>query len=97
MAQLRNLDVQVGFLDHPPRPDRLHDRVFRDQLPFPLNQQAEQIERARPERDRRAHTPVIQPKQTADSAIEAEALEQDTLSRTDRVHAPVLRQGEHDP
>src|SRR5260370_29829651 len=97
VAQLRDLHVQVGFLDHSFRPDRRHDRVFRDQLPFALDQQAEQTERARPERDWRGHTPLIQPKQTAAATIEAEALEQDTATRTERVHASALRQEGHDP
>jgi hypothetical protein len=30
VAQLRNLDIEVGLLDHSPGPDGLHDRVFRD-------------------------------------------------------------------
>jgi hypothetical protein len=33
MAELRDLDVEVGFLDDPPGPDGLHDRAFRDEPP----------------------------------------------------------------
>ena len=48
VAQLRNLDVKVGFLDYPSRPDRRHDLVFRDQLPLSLDEQAEQIDAREP-------------------------------------------------
>jgi hypothetical protein len=41
----------------PPGP-AFHDLVFRDQLAVPLDEQAQQIERARAERDRGGHTPL---------------------------------------
>ncbi len=36
-AQRRNLDGQVAFPDHHSGPDGLHNRLFRDQLPLPVN------------------------------------------------------------
>ena len=70
---------------------------FETSSPFPLDQQAEQIEGARAECDRRRHTPLIETKETAAPLIEAEALEQNAVSRADPVHPPVLQQERHDP
>jgi hypothetical protein len=86
MAQLGNLDVKVGWLDCSAGPDGLHDGVLRDQVPVSLNQQSEQIECARPKRDRLGSAARIQPKQDAAVAIEAEALERENVGRTALVH-----------
>jgi hypothetical protein len=61
--------------------------VFRDQFPFSLDQQAEQIERARAERDRRGDTSLIQPEQTP--KIKAEGFEQESVGRSEPVRASV--------
>ena len=38
MAKLCDLDVKIGFLDDPPRPNGLHDRIFRNELALPLDE-----------------------------------------------------------
>jgi hypothetical protein len=38
VPQLRYLDVQVGFLDHPSRPDGGGELVLRDEFTFPSDQ-----------------------------------------------------------
>ena len=55
LAQLRDLDVLIGFLDHPSRLDSLYDRRFRNLLSLPLDRQARQIEPAAAERYRLPH------------------------------------------
>jgi len=55
LAQLRDLDVLIGFLDHPSRLDSLYDRRCRNLLSLPLDRQARQIEPAAAERYRLPH------------------------------------------
>jgi hypothetical protein len=54
---------------------------------LPLGQKAKQIERARPDGDRRGDTRLIEPAQSSTAAIEAEALEEENFDGTE----PVLR------
>src|SRR3984893_2154384 len=75
-AQRRNLDRQVAFLDHRSGPHGFHDRVFRDQLPWPLDQQAEQVERTCADRDWRGDTRLVKSEQIAAAEIETEAFEE---------------------
>jgi hypothetical protein len=76
LAEFRNLHVQIGFFDHPPRPHRHHDLVLRDHLALPPSQQPKQSNRARVERNRHAQGPLIQTVQDGVPAVEAKALEQ---------------------
>jgi hypothetical protein len=46
VPEVRNLNVEIGFLDHSARPDRLHERIFRDELTTPLDQYTEQFDGA---------------------------------------------------
>src|SRR5215472_10981797 len=61
VTQLGDLDIHIGFLDYLPRPDDRHDLVFRDKVPFPPEQQSEQVERAATESGRRYDPGLIQP------------------------------------
>ena len=87
MAELRNLDVKIGFLDDASRPDCRHDRVFRDQFSRPFDQQVEQIECARADRYVCGDTRSIETKQTAAPPIEAEASELENVGRIEPWHA----------
>src|ERR1700738_2812034 len=85
-AERRYLHRQVAVLDDGPRPDGGDDLVLRDDLPHPLDQHAENVERARPDRDRGEATAVIAPGQAA-APVEAEVLEQENVRRSERLHA----------
>src|ERR1700730_8400482 len=72
-AERRYLHRQVAVLDDGPRPDGGDDLVLRDDLPRPLDQHAQNVERARPDRDRDETAALIAPKQ-ATSPVEEEVL-----------------------
>jgi hypothetical protein len=96
-AQRRDLDRQIAFLDYRSGPHGLHDRIFRNQLPWPLDQQAEQAERTRANHDRYSDTRPVQPEQIAADEIETEAFEEKNVSRIEPVHALVSRQFRCEP
>jgi hypothetical protein len=81
-----SLEGAYGFLDA--RPDGLHDLGSRDEIPWPLNQHAENVERARTDRHRSENTALIPPEQNTSAPVETEALEQGTLGRGECVHLP---------
>jgi hypothetical protein len=64
---------------------------FENQLPWPLDQQAQQAERARTDLDRRGKTRLVQPEQIAAAEIQTEALEEKNVARTEPVHALASR------
>ena len=88
-AQCGNLDGQVAFFDHHSGPDGFHNCIFRDQLPLPLYQKAEQIQCTRADRDRGRRPRVIEAEQPATRQIEPKALEEKDFGCTGPVHALV--------
>src|SRR5271165_2013362 len=69
------LDSQVAVLDHRSRPNGSDELVFRNEIPRPLDDHAEDVEGARADRDRNEITAFISPEKTAAAPIETEALE----------------------
>ena len=74
-AQRRDLHVQVAVFDRRTRPDGLHDLGSRDEIPWPFNQHAENVERARTDRHWSENTALIPPEQNTGAPFETEALE----------------------
>src|SRR6202043_238345 len=62
-AQRGDLHVQVAVFDRGSRPDGLDDLGSRYEIPWPLDQHAENVERARTDRNRSENTALIAPKQ----------------------------------
>jgi hypothetical protein len=85
----RDLNDQVIILDYRPRPDGNHDLVLRDQIPLPLDQHAEHVERARADRHRHENTTFTPPEQAA--PVETETPEQENVGRGECVHASASR------
>jgi hypothetical protein len=86
-AECRDLDGQVGILDHRPAPDGGHDLFFCDQITRPFNQHAENIEGAQADRDRNKNAAFIAPGQPLAPPIEAEVLEQENVGRGEHAEA----------
>jgi hypothetical protein len=62
-AQRRDLHVQVAVFDRRSRPDGLDDLGSREEIAWPLDQHAENVERARSDRHRSENTALIPPEQ----------------------------------
>ena len=90
-AERGDLDGQVGVLDHRPPPDGRHDLFFRDQFARPLDEHAQNIERAGADRQRNKNTVLVAPGQTLTVPIEAKFVEQENVGRGEHAHClPVL-------
>jgi len=85
-AKGRNLHRQIAGLDHRSGPDSGDDLVLGDDLARRLDQYAQNVERARADRDRDEGADVIAPIEAA-APVEAEVLEQKNLRRSEPLHA----------
>src|SRR5262249_56413954 len=88
-ARAQRGDGAGGFppLEDGAGPWGVNDIALRDSLPPPLDEQAEQIERARADRDGYSATRLIQPEQSSAAAIEAKPLKKKNVARTELIHA----------
>ena len=71
----RDLHVQVAVFDRRSRPDGGYDLGPRNELPWPLDQHAENVERGRTHRQRSENSAFIPQGQDATAWVEAEPLE----------------------
>jgi hypothetical protein len=85
-TERQDLDRQVTVRDYNTRPDGSHDLVFRNEVAMPLDEHAEYVERARPDRHRNKSALLVGPKQTAAPPIETKPLEQENPA-ADCLHA----------
>ena len=90
-AQCCDLDVEVAVFDRRSRPDGVDDLVSRDEIPRPLDQHAENVERPPADRYRRENTLLIPPEQNTGAPVEAETLEQGNIGRGECVHSCASR------
>ena len=74
-AKGQDLDRQVTVRDHDPWPDGSHDLVFRNEVAVSLDEHAEHVKRARPDRHRNKSTVLVGAKQTTAPPIETKPLE----------------------
>src|SRR5215472_14134524 len=71
-AKGRDLNEQITLRDHRPGPAGAHDLFLRNHFASSLDQGSQDLERARPDRDRDEHTAGVAPEQSAAGAVEAE-------------------------
>jgi hypothetical protein len=70
-AKGRDLNEQIALRDHCPGPACAHDLYLRDDVASSLDQGRQDLERARPYRDRDEFTVGFTPEQPAAGAVEA--------------------------
>ena len=86
-AQRRYLHRQVTVLDDSSWPDGGDDLVLRDDLARLFDQHAQNVERARADRDWLKRAGTIAPEQPAATPVEAEVLESKNRRRSEPLHA----------
>jgi len=82
-AERRDLQVKIVVLDHYRRPDESDDLVPRQEFPCSPDQHAENVERARADRDRHEDTALVAPGQAA--PIETKPFELENIVHGERV------------
>jgi len=71
--------------------------VPRDEIPRPLDQHSEHVERARADCQRSKNAAFILPEQAAAAPVEAKAVEQENVARGEQRPHAVSRGRERDP
>jgi hypothetical protein len=86
-AKYRDLHVEIAVFDRGSRPDRSDDLGPRDEFSWPLDQHAENVERARTHYQWSKNTALIPAKQDADPPVETKLPEKADIRRGRCVHA----------
>jgi hypothetical protein len=89
-AKRRDLDGQIGVLDHGPPPNGGHDLLFRNERAGPLDKHGKNVEGSRTDRYRDEHPAFIAPGKPLPPPIETKVLEQENVGRGDHADASRL-------
>jgi hypothetical protein len=87
-AERRDLNSQVGVLNHRPPPDGRHDLFFGDEFARPLDKHAENIEGSQADCYRNENAAFIASRQTLASPVETKFLEQENVGRGEQPCLP---------
>jgi hypothetical protein len=85
-AERRDLNGEIGFLDHDARPDGGHDFILRDEVARPLDHNTEHVERTGAEFNGRGIATLGASEQSAAAPVEAELAEHNSIGRAGHVH-----------